>query len=127
MGFGFGDAVIVELLRSKSLLPPLSESKHLDVLVALTEDNHELYARAIGIASQLREKGYRVDLLMQSKRMKGILQAANRMHVDALIVFSTHEGEGNALVKCLVSGTQQIVSDSALFDTIQSIKKKDIN
>lgn len=57
-GFGFGDAVIVELLKDNNLLPELSSNIE-DIVVALDED---LRPQAVSVASKLRAQGRKVRL-----------------------------------------------------------------
>ncbi|KAI4962771.1 hypothetical protein ZWY2020_025789 [Hordeum vulgare] len=61
-GFGFGDAVIVELLKEKGLLPDLSRQID-DIVFPLDE---ELEGPASGVASSLRKKGRSADLVKTS-------------------------------------------------------------
>lgn len=65
-GFGFGDAVIVELLRDKGLLPALGHDVD-DVVMAMDEG---LRPVACGVAARLRKQGRVVDLVLEPKRMK---------------------------------------------------------
>ena len=58
-GFGFGDAVIVELLRSKNLLPDLSVNTNA-VLVACQDE--ALRPRAMTAAAAMRDAGLQVDI-----------------------------------------------------------------
>lgn len=65
-GFGFGDAVIVELLRDKGLLPAPGHVVD-DVVMAIDEG---LRPVACGVAARLRQQGRVVDLVLEPKRMK---------------------------------------------------------
>lgn len=128
VGFGFGDAVIVELLRHKNLLPNFSQLKDIDILIGTTDSDSILYDRSIKVASELREIGYHVDLMLQPKRFKSILQTANRNNVNHVIVFSLHEmnneeGTPKAIIKSLLDGSQKIVADSEICQNIQQILK----
>jgi histidyl-tRNA synthetase len=90
VGFGFGDAVIVELLKMKDLLPDTSANK-VDVLVyampsppptaAPGEDPpaDSLQAKAIAAASRLREAGMSVELVMEDKKPKWAFQRADKL------------------------------------------------
>jgi histidyl-tRNA synthetase len=116
--------VILELLRAKNLLPNFSATSLVDIMVAVTEDDPALYSRAVKVASVLRREGqgWRVDLVLQPKRMKGVLQLANRVKAKRVVVFSSHEarnGLTNALVKSLGDGTQRVVCDSEILQTLQ--------
>ena len=59
-GFGFGDAVIFEMLQSKGLLPTLPASTVQVVVFAM---NADLRPQAMSIASSLRDAGVRVDMV----------------------------------------------------------------
>lgn len=127
VGFGFGDAVIVELLKAKNLLPDFSAVSLVDVVVAVTDDDPSLYTRAVSVASRLRTQHWRVDLVLQPKRMKSVLQLANRLKAEQLVVFSSHEAKGglcNAIVKSLGDRTQRIVSDDEILGTLDSMREK---
>ena len=54
VGFGFGDAVIVEMLKSKELLPDTTTHTASVVVYALTES---LRAEACGAVEDLRAQG----------------------------------------------------------------------
>lgn len=100
------------------------------MVVAVTEDDESLYSRAIKVASGLRAASYRVDLLLQPKRMKSILQTADRMHVMNVIIFSPHEAQGgntNALLRSMGDGHQEIVSDDELVKTLDWWRMKALN
>ncbi|KAG6512461.1 hypothetical protein ZIOFF_030572 [Zingiber officinale] len=64
-GFGFGDAVVVELLKEKGLLPELARQVD-DIVFPLDE---ELEDQASMVASSLRSKGRSVDLV-EDRRLK---------------------------------------------------------
>ncbi|XP_066397158.1 histidine--tRNA ligase, chloroplastic/mitochondrial-like isoform X2 [Miscanthus floridulus] len=96
-GFGFGDAVIVELLKEKGLLPDLSRQVD-DIVFPLDE---ELEGPASGIASSLRKKGRSVDLV-EDKRLKWIFKHAERINASRLILVGNSEWErGMVRVKIL--------------------------
>lgn len=61
-GFGFGDAVIVELLREKGRLPNFGADID-DIVVALDED---MRSNACKVATSLRSCGRKVDLVSSS-------------------------------------------------------------
>ena len=77
-GFGFGDAVIVELLKTKDLLPKL-ESDSNAVLVACQDE--ELRPRAMAAAAAMRDAGMKVDMVLEPKKFKWIFKHADRVGV----------------------------------------------
>lgn len=106
-GFGFGDAVIVELLKERGLLPDLSQGVS-DLVVALDED---LFPVAGKVATMLRNKGRSVELVLEPKKMKWIFKRCERIGASRLVVVGREEYERGAVnVKDLGSGEQKEVS-----------------
>ncbi|XP_044964912.1 histidine--tRNA ligase, chloroplastic/mitochondrial-like [Hordeum vulgare subsp. vulgare] len=96
-GFGFGDAVIVELLKEKGLLPDLSRQID-DIVFPLDE---ELEGPASSVASSLRKKGRSADLV-EDKRLKWVFKHAERINASRLILVGKSEWErGMVRVKIL--------------------------
>ncbi|CAN6223318.1 unnamed protein product [Urochloa humidicola] len=96
-GFGFGDAVIVELLKEKDLLPDMSRQID-DIVFPLDE---VLEGPASSIASSLRKKGRAVDLV-EDKRLKWVFKHAERINASRLILVGNSEWErGMVRVKIL--------------------------
>ncbi|XP_051216949.1 histidine--tRNA ligase, chloroplastic/mitochondrial [Lolium perenne] len=96
-GFGFGDAVIVELLKEKGLLPDLARQID-DIVFPLDE---ELEGPASSVASSLRKKGRSVDLV-EDKRLKWVFKHAERINASRLILVGKSEWErGMVRVKIL--------------------------
>jgi len=75
VGFGFGDCVIVELLRDCNKLPNLTGSGVDYVVCAFSPD---LYGKAANISMKLRETGASVDLMPTPKKKV----AASFKHAD---------------------------------------------
>ncbi|KAF5737529.1 histidine--tRNA ligase cytoplasmic [Tripterygium wilfordii] len=102
-GFGFGDAVIVELLKEKGLLPELSLQVE-NIVCALDRD---LQGAAATVATVLREKGQTVDLILESKPLKWVFKRAARVNAQRLILVGNTEWQkGMVGVKILSSGEQ---------------------
>ncbi|CAK7343154.1 unnamed protein product [Dovyalis caffra] len=102
-GFGFGDAVIIELLKDKGILPELSPQVE-NIVCAL---DHDLQGAAATVAIILREKGQTVDLVLESKPLKWVFKRAVRINAQRLIlVGNTEWKKGMVSVKILASGEQ---------------------
>ncbi|XP_065857390.1 histidine--tRNA ligase, chloroplastic/mitochondrial-like [Euphorbia lathyris] len=102
-GFGFGDAVIVELLKEKKLLPQPSQQVE-NVVCAL---DHDLQGVAASVASILREKGQSVDLVLENKPLKWAFKRASRINAERVILVGNKEWEkGMVSVKILSSNEQ---------------------
>lgn len=102
-GFGFGDAVIVELLKEKGLLPELR--LQVDNIVCALD--HDLQGPAATVATILRQKGQSVDLVLENKPLKWVFRRAARINASRLILVGKIEWQkGMVGVKVLSSGEQ---------------------
>ncbi|KAL6764397.1 hypothetical protein V8C86DRAFT_2475392 [Haematococcus lacustris] len=102
-GFGFGDAVIVELLKDKGKLPTPQQQVD-DVVVALDE---ALRADAAGVAQGLRKAGRRTELVLEAKKMKWAFKHAERLGAARLVLVGADEwSRGAVSVKDLHARTQ---------------------
>lgn len=112
-GFGFGDAVIVELLKMKDLLPTLSPCGANAVLVACQDE--ALRPQAMAAAAAMREAGGKVDMVLEPKKPKWIFKHADRVGVGHVVLFAPREAaEGVARVKRMADGEQEDVKISEL-------------
>ncbi|KAK6149058.1 hypothetical protein DH2020_016583 [Rehmannia glutinosa] len=102
-GFGFGDAVIVELLKERGLVPDLSPQVQ-NIVCSLDQD---LQGAASLVAARLREKGQSVDLVLENKPLKWVFKRAARINAQRLIIVGSEEWQkGMVGVKILSSGEQ---------------------
>lgn len=76
VGFGFGDAVIVELLKMKNLLPDTAQGAVQVVVFPMVE---ELRGQAVAAATALRSAGISVDVVLESKKPKWVFQRADKL------------------------------------------------
>jgi len=106
-GFGFGDAVIVELLAARKLLPELR--RELDALVFAFGDAER--AAAIALATQLRAEGASVELALGGMRLKRALAEADRSGARRVYLVGPDEvTRGVAVVRELATGEQAEVA-----------------
>ncbi|CAM9176023.1 unnamed protein product, partial [Ectocarpus fasciculatus] len=77
VGFGFGDAVIMELLEAKGLLPSLAQSRTVQIVVVALSG--EVSSNAITCAAALRDAQFSTELLLHDNKFKRTLQKANRL------------------------------------------------
>lgn len=102
-GFGFGDAVIVELLKEKGLLPELDLQVD-NIVCSLDPD---LQGAAALVASTLRGKGQSVELVLENKPMKWVFKRAARVNAGRLILLGSSEWQRSMVaVKILSTGEQ---------------------
>lgn len=115
-GFGFGDAVIVELLKDRNKMPTLKHQVD-DVIVALDEG---LRPQASGVAYGLRRAGRRVELVLESKKMKWAFKHAERLSASRLVLVGADEwARGTVSVKDLAMRDQREMSVQELLATAQ--------
>ena len=102
-GFGFGDMVIMELLRGKGIVPDLVHDVQ-DVVFCLDEANR---GDAMAIAGRLRQTGRLVDLVLEEKRMKWALRHADRVAAERLVMILPEEwSRGKVKVRDISSGNE---------------------
>jgi len=77
VGFGFGDAVIMELLVAKKAIPGELLRGNIDVIVFAMDDS--LRGRAAAAAAQLRKANFKVDLILEDKKTKWVFQRADKI------------------------------------------------
>jgi histidyl-tRNA synthetase len=107
-GFGFGDAVIVELLKERNVLPSF-DSSGIDVVVySMTK---ELYTTSLEISSKLRVAGQKVDIVLEhDKKPKWVFKHADRIKARFVMVVAPDEySKGEVSVKDLISGEQKSI------------------
>jgi histidyl-tRNA synthetase len=117
-GFGFGDAVIVELLKDRDLLPSFGASGMDSVVFAMSKD---LYPAAIEVATRLRSAGQQVDLVLESKKPKWVFKHADRIQASYCWIIGADEfANGEASVKNLHSGEQKNIKLEAIADWVNT-------
>jgi histidyl-tRNA synthetase len=116
-GFGFGDAVIVELLKDRGILPSFQTSGVDTVVFAMGPGQ---YTSAIKVANTLRGAGQRVDLILEDKKTKWVFKHADRLGSRYCIVIGSSEDEkGEVAIKDLSAGEQETVKVEKLTEWAQ--------
>jgi histidyl-tRNA synthetase len=104
VGFGFGDAVVAELLADQKLLPELPRQLD-DLVFARSEDERPA---AIRVAGELRSQGRRVELLLGTPSMKRAMKDADRSGAARVWLIGADEvARGTATVRELATGEQR--------------------
>lgn len=87
-GFGFGDCVIVELLKDKKLLPTLPPLVD-DVVIPF---NESMRPAALEVLRRLRtEAGRRADIILDKKKVSQAFDYANRAGADRVVLVAPDE------------------------------------
>ena len=109
-GFGFGDCVILEILRDKKLLPSLHRGID-DVVIPFDES---MRVAAIQVLSKLRSKGRNADIIMHTKKVAQCFAYADNRGADRVVFVAPDEWRENMVrVKYLRKDVQnsKILSD----------------
>jgi len=120
-GFGFGDAVIVELLASKGLLPEDLGPK-VDVVVFTLDE--ALYADAARIATAVRGSGCSAELLLGAKKkpMAGF-KYAEKVNAPHTIMLAPAEWErGEVAIRTIATRTQEVVAEADVLSTLARLR-----
>lgn len=119
VGFGFGDAVIVELLKVKNLLPDSSVS---DVQTVIFPMNEDLRLKAMEVAGALRKEGVLCDMVLDTgKKTKWAFKYADRLAADCLVMLAPDEATRDEVVlKNLKTGEQSAVKTSDIAEAVKS-------
>ncbi len=102
VGFGFGDAVIGELLEDEGLWPPLPRTID-DVVYAFGPDEK---AAAVRVANRLRKEGRQVELCMGQSKLKRVLGDADKNGAQRAYLIGEDE-RTRGVVKVKDLATQQ--------------------
>lgn len=95
VGFGFGDCVIIELLKEKKVLPQLPAT--VDYVVAAYND--DMMGKAMRVARMLRQAGNSVDVFPDAaKKVKKAFKYADRVGAYRIAFVAPDEWE-NGLVR----------------------------
>jgi histidyl-tRNA synthetase len=87
VGFGFGDAVIAELLEEEGLWPELAPEIQ-DVVYAFGPDEKPA---AIRVARRLRSQGRRVELSLGDPKLKRVLGEASKAGAERVFLIGEDE------------------------------------
>ena len=97
-GFGFGDAVIMEMLKDAGKLPSLSQQ--VDVIVIPFDE--KLRMEATSVVQQIRRGGRSADILLEKKKINQAFSYADRIGATHAILLAPSEwAEGKVQVKNL--------------------------
>ena len=86
-GFGFGDMVVMELLREKGLVPETTQGVQ-DIVFGM---GTELRGAAMEVASAIRSGGRSADLVLEDKKMKWVFKHAERLGAERLVMVMPEE------------------------------------
>ena len=106
-GFGFGDMVIMEVLKEKGLVPELISGVD-DIVIPLSPDLRDI---AVRVAASLRLSDRTVDLVLEDKKIKWAFKHAERTGAKRLVFLAPDEWSRKMIkVKDLETGEEKELS-----------------
>ncbi|HEY1953655.1 MAG TPA: histidine--tRNA ligase [Gemmatimonadaceae bacterium] len=107
LGFGMGDVVLTELLRSRNLLPIAEMGT--DFWIAAEDDS--MLSDVMNVAGRLRAKAKSVEYALKSQTLSRQLKTASSAGVrNVLLLHRDDYAQGNVTVKTLADGSERKVA-----------------
>ncbi len=120
-GFAMGD-VVIGLVLEKFDLKPRLRSAPADVLVTIFDAT--LARTAAKVAAQLRSGGVKTELYPDTAKLDRQMKYANSQAIPIAVIIGPDEAaQGQATVRDLRSGQQQVAKQDQLLDLIQGMLK----
>lgn len=107
VGFGMGDAVLLELLSQKKLLPEFNKNS------AFLATIGDCYKEALKIKNFLIEKGVSIDLNVSSKNLSKQIQYAESKGISTVYIVGEKElKKGIVIKKDLITGKEKKIKSN---------------
>ncbi|HEY8165169.1 MAG TPA: histidine--tRNA ligase [Gemmatimonadaceae bacterium] len=116
LGFGMGDVVLGELLRSRGLMR--GDEARLDFW--LVADDDSLSMELLSIASRLRSKGWSVEYALKPQALARQLKTASQIGAKRAVILKSNERD-KVTVRDLEKGTEQ---SHSIDDFINSLNER---
>ena len=116
VGFGFGDAVLMELLLQRGLVPDMSLITGTQIVLMAADSASR--DKAVQLATVLRAKGHSVDLVLEQKRAKWVFPRAHKIGARAVILVGP---EAEIAIKDMHTGTQVDATWEGVTGVVQNI------
>lgn len=115
LGFGMGDVVLTELLRSRNLLPEPQFAT--EYWVAADDDS--MLPDVMTVAGRLRAKSRSVEYALKSQTLARQLKTASGAGVRNVVLLSRDDyANGNVTVKTLADGSERSVALDAFLNSL---------
>jgi histidyl-tRNA synthetase len=106
LGFGMGDVVLTELLRSREMLPPPPTG----ALYWVAADEESMLPEVMTVAGRLRAKSRSVEYALKTQTLARQLKTASTAGVETVILLRRDDyANGNVTVKTLADGLERNV------------------
>jgi histidyl-tRNA synthetase len=107
LGFGMGDVVLTELLRSRELLPPAPAATQYWVAA----DDESMLQDVMTVAGRLRAKSRSVEYALKTQTLARQLKTASTAGVQTVVLLRRDDyANGNVTVKTLADGAERNVA-----------------
>ena len=115
LGFGMGDVVLTEILKSRDLLP----TPELATEYWVASDDDSMLPEIMTVAGQLRAKARSVEYALKSQTLARQLKTASSAGVRNVVLLRRPDYEnGKITVKTLADGSERSVTLDAFLDSL---------
>lgn len=115
LGFGMGDVVLTELLRSRNLLP----TPELGTEYWVAADDESMLQDVMTVAGRLRQKSRSVEYALKAQTLARQLKTASSAGVRSVVLLSRDDyANGNVTVKTLADGSERSVALDAFLNSL---------
>ncbi|MFL5568662.1 MAG: histidine--tRNA ligase [Gemmatimonadaceae bacterium] len=115
LGFGMGDVVLTELLRSRNLLP----ASQLGTDYWVAADDESMLPDVMTVAGRLRAKSHSVEYALKSQSLARQLKTASTAGVRSVVLLRRDDyANGNVTVKTLSDGSERSVALDAFLNSL---------
>ncbi|HXG70305.1 MAG TPA: histidine--tRNA ligase [Gemmatimonadaceae bacterium] len=116
LGFGMGDVVLSELLRSRRLFPPLGRGSEYWVAA----EDETMLADVMTVAGRLRAKDRSVEYALRSQSLSRQLKQAASAGVESVVMLKRDDySRGNVTVRTLSDGAERSMTFQSLLDSLR--------
>jgi histidyl-tRNA synthetase len=115
LGFGLGDVVLTELLRSRDLLP----TPELGAEYWVAADDESMLPDVMTVAGRLRAKSRSVEYALKSQTLARQLKTASSSGVKSVVLLRRDDyANGKVTVKTLADGSERSVALDAFLNAL---------
>lgn len=115
LGFGMGDVVLTELLRSRDLLP----APEMGAEYWVAADDESMLTEVMTVAGRLRAKSRSVEYALKAQTLARQLKTASSAGVKNVVLLRRDDyANGNVTVKTLADGSERSVSLDAFLNSL---------
>jgi len=115
LGFGMGDVVLTEILRSRNLLPTPEFGTDYWVVA----DDESMLPDVMTVAGRLREKSRSVEYALKSQSLSRQLKTASTVGVRQVVLLRRDDyANGKITLKTLADGSERSIALDAFLNTL---------